>query len=339
MNPFKPGPAGLQLKKPVSGMKLSKPKQLLKPAAGSVFGDMGDSLDDDASERARVSAELRMGGGGASHSQRAAAAAHAAALEADASIFDYDAGYDEMQAKRAGARQATAPQAKERGSAKYIDSIMKAHKDREFENEKVFERKLVKEAEAEAHLYGEKERFLTSAYRKKIEARNEYEAELKRREAEDAKNDVTKRGGLTHFYANLLDDNLAGNTGDVAAAATSTAVATSTAAASAGSGSSSVDVGGGGSADAAADTASADDGRAAAAPRQPAPLVDESLASSISDAVSAMKRKEPAAAEAAAPAAPVYDMARRNDGDAVMSAKERFLARKRQKASGGGGDE
>ena len=59
------GPAGLQLK-PGSGSKakLSKPKALSKPSSGSVFGaDDGDSLDDDASERARVSQELRLGVG------------------------------------------------------------------------------------------------------------------------------------------------------------------------------------------------------------------------------------------------------------------------------------
>ena len=54
---------------------------------------------------------------------------------------------------------------------------MEAHKAREIENEKVFERKMVKEAEAEAHLYGDKEKFMTSAYRRKLDARKEYEDE------------------------------------------------------------------------------------------------------------------------------------------------------------------
>ena len=88
---------------------------------------------------------------------------------------------------------------------------METHKDREIENEKVFERKLVKEAEEEAHLYGDKEKFMTSAYRRKLQARDEYEEEQRRKSEQEARDDVTKRGDLTHFHRNLLDGNLAQN--------------------------------------------------------------------------------------------------------------------------------
>ena len=165
------GTAGLQLKKPAGapislappagklGLQLSKPK---KPAASaSVFASaLDDDLDDDASERARMNAELKR-----SHEKSAAAsraamqAAELAASEQDASVYDYDGVYDSMQQERSALRQSVRP--KEDTSAKYIGSIMAAHKVREMENEKLFERKLVKEAEAEAQLYGDKERFMT----------------------------------------------------------------------------------------------------------------------------------------------------------------------------------
>ena len=115
-------------------------------------------------------------------------------------------------ALRAGAGAGAAADApKERQKARYIGAIMEAHKEREIENDKLFERKMQKEAEAEAHLYGDKERFMTSAYKKKLAAREEYEAAQKAKEAADAANDVTKRADLSGFYSNLLHGTLAGD--------------------------------------------------------------------------------------------------------------------------------
>ena len=71
-------------------------------------------------------------------------------------------------------------------------------------------------------------------------------------------------------------------------------------------------------------------------------LVHASLADSISQAVAAGfgRGSAHAAAVASAPAAPapVPSHERRNDGDAVQSARERYLARKRAREEGGGGD-
>ena len=75
------GSAGLQLKPPGAaggkktfGLTLSKPKR--PAAAPSAFANaLEDDLDDDASERARVSKELVQRGGGGSAVSRAAAAA------------------------------------------------------------------------------------------------------------------------------------------------------------------------------------------------------------------------------------------------------------------------
>lgn len=203
------GSAGLQLKAPTKKFGLQPPpgkKALARPSgAASVFSgaDAEDDLDDDASERARVSRELMRGN--SAFGQAVVEATHAAALEQDSSVFDYDGVYDTMQQERKVAKQKPT----EEKSARYMGALMKAHREREMENEKVFERKMVKEAEAEAHLYGDKERFMTSAYQKKLAAREEYEAELARQELEDQKNDVTKKGDLSGFYSNLLSTSLA----------------------------------------------------------------------------------------------------------------------------------
>ena len=61
---------------------------------------------------------------------------------------------------------------------------------------------------------------------------------------------------------------------------------------------------------------------------------DADLADAIADATAALQAKRaaaPAAAAAAEPPAASVSYERRNDADAVNSARERYLARKRQK--------
>ena len=356
------GSAGLQLK-PAAGKKfglnLAKPKKPA-PTASAFAGALDDELDDDASERARVARELARGGGGSTVSRAAALATQKAALDEDASAFDYDGVYDQMQQDRSAVRQGVKPA--EEKKAKYITSIMKTHQARELENEKVFERKMQKEAEAEAHLYGDKEKFMTSAYRKKIAAREDYEAELKQQEAEESRNDVTKRDGLGHFYANLLDGRLAGDVSNkpaatasdkpaatasdkpaatasdkFAATASDKPAATASEARPAGtSNETAATSGGGASASASGGGGGGDDSdRDGKAPPASSGLVPASLADSISQAVSALGSQAAAAAPAPAAAAATVSHERRNDGDAVLSARERYLARKRQREEEG----
>ena len=361
------GSAGLQMKPkaPAGGAGSTslqfKPKKLglQKPAAKapSAFGggaDDDDDLEDDASERARVSRELQRGGGGSSLFGRTASDAAAAALEADASVFDYDASYDQMQQERSSLRQSSSARGKEEEkSSRYITSILAAHKVREMENEKLFERKLVKEAEAEAHLYGDKERFMTSAYRKKLEAREGYEAELRKKEAEEDRDDVTKRGDLSHFYSNMLHGQLTGDARGGAAQAAPTAVDSARADGAAASGGASAgdgrgdgggggagsdrvgsDGGGGRESGSGAAGGVAPDDAPAPPPRATSATVDADLATSIAEATAVLRQKksESAAGDAAAAApAPAVSYERRNDGNSVESARERYLARKRQR--------
>lgn len=73
----------------------------------------------------------------------------------------------------------------------------------------VFERRQVKEREKEDHLYGDKDKFVTAAYKAKLAEDAKWLAEEKAREAEEAAADVTKRRDLSGFYANLLTRNAA----------------------------------------------------------------------------------------------------------------------------------
>ena len=141
------GNAGLQIKAPKK-FGLQKPSRLARPAAGSAFGGGADDGDDDDGVTAsqRVGRELARGGGGSALGRAQIAAQQAAALEQDASVYDYDGVYDSMQAERSAMRLASA-QPKAEKKSRYIGGIMEAHKVRQIEDEKVFERKLVKEAE------------------------------------------------------------------------------------------------------------------------------------------------------------------------------------------------
>ena len=102
------GSAGLQLK----GAKkygLQRPKKLT-PAAG--FGDGEVEEVSVATEIERLSSSRQ--------AQAAAEAARQAALAQDASVYDYDGMYDEMQAERSKQREVNKP--KER-KARYISSM------------------------------------------------------------------------------------------------------------------------------------------------------------------------------------------------------------------------
>ena len=202
------GTAGLQFKPKKFG--LQKPKPLAAAGFGaaagsaSIFGEVADDDPVSVREELRRLAESKQ-------KKAAAHAAQAAVLAQDPSIYDYDGAYDSITNERESAREAKKGKAGVEKKSRYIGSIMEAHKEREIENDKIFERRLVKEAEAEAHLYGDKDKFITSAYRKKLEAREAYEAEQAAKEEVEKREDVTKRADMRHFYSNLLEGKTAPN--------------------------------------------------------------------------------------------------------------------------------
>jgi len=140
------GSAGLQIKPP---KKYGLQKPVRAPAAAAVFRPVEDELDE-AQETVGMAAMRQ-----SRAAQSAAAAAQKAAMAKDASVYDYDGVYDEMSRAKERQRSALGPAGGVGGAAKaperarYISSIMEAHKEREIQNDKIFERKMVKEAEEE----------------------------------------------------------------------------------------------------------------------------------------------------------------------------------------------
>lgn len=60
--------------------------------------------------------------------------------------------------------------------------------------------RLLKERQVEDHLFGDKERFVTAAYRKKLEEDRKWQEEEKLRDEIEAAQDVRKKGHMGDFY-------------------------------------------------------------------------------------------------------------------------------------------
>lgn len=164
----------------------------------TAFASDSDSDDDTASKK-KVSIVA------SSSQKRRAKIIQEDALKEDPTIFQYDEVYDEMAASREEAKKAKSNEVKE---AKYINRLMVAAEKRKLENESRMERKVQKERDAEGDKYIDKEVFVTSAYRAKLEALKKAEEESQREEYLEQIGDVKKQGDLSGFYRHFYEQKL-----------------------------------------------------------------------------------------------------------------------------------
>ncbi|XP_010114490.1 PREDICTED: nuclear speckle splicing regulatory protein 1 [Chlamydotis macqueenii] len=129
------------------------------------------------------------------------------ALEEDATVYEYDSIYDEMQQKKKESN-ASLLSGKDDKKPRYIQNILKAAEIRKKEQEKRMERKIQKEREMEGEEFAHKEAFVTSAYKKKLQERAEEEERERREAALEAYMDVTKQKDLSGFYRHLLNQTV-----------------------------------------------------------------------------------------------------------------------------------
>ncbi|XP_043910409.1 nuclear speckle splicing regulatory protein 1 [Protopterus annectens] len=128
------------------------------------------------------------------------------ALEEDATVYEYDSIYDEIQQKKAeDSSRLLAGQDKK---PKYIASLMKAVEIRKKEQEKRMEKKIQKERESEDGQFDDKEAFVTSAYKAKLQERVEEEERERKEAVLEAALDVTKQRDLSGFYRHLLNQTV-----------------------------------------------------------------------------------------------------------------------------------
>ena len=136
---------------------------------------------------------------------RKRAQAAAAAIQ-DPSVYDYDGAYDSFKQQEEDETKKKSEQDDKK--SRYIGDLLKAAKKRERERDAIYERKVAKaQAEEDAQEeYVGKEKFITKAYKRKLEERKQWEAEEEEKRLEEEKNDVTKQtGGVAfgNFYGNF----------------------------------------------------------------------------------------------------------------------------------------
>ncbi|CAL3970738.1 hypothetical protein PZA11_007176 [Diplocarpon coronariae] len=119
------------------------------------------------------------------------------AEELDANIYDYDAVYDSLKPQK----KVTEEDIERR--PKYMTNLMAAAEIRQRDARIAEEKKLAREREAEGDEFADKEKFVTSAYKKQQEENRRLEAEEKIREEREAKKN--KGTGMTTFYKNMLE--------------------------------------------------------------------------------------------------------------------------------------
>ncbi|XP_073013468.1 uncharacterized protein [Typha latifolia] len=179
---------GLQLRIPPSQSKPAAARPPPPPPAFAFGGDDDDDVEKEISRQASKNKALKK-----------VEEQYAKALKEDPSVFDYDGVYDEMKEKIS--RPKTQDRAERK--SKYIEVLMDKAKEREREHEIVYERKLLKERSKEDHLFAEKEKFVTSAYKKKLAEQAKWLEEERLRQLREEKEDVTKKSDLSEFYFSL----------------------------------------------------------------------------------------------------------------------------------------
>ncbi|XP_074557664.1 uncharacterized protein LOC141813603 [Curcuma longa] len=179
---------GLQLRVPPAN-KTSKPPPARPPPPAFGFGD--DDEDDVEREISRQASKNK--------ALQKIEEQHKQAMEEDPSVFDYDGVYDTMK------EQAARPKIQDRTErkSKYIETLMEKAKQREREHEVVYERKLLKERSKEDHLYADKEKFVTGAYKKKLAEQAKWLEEERQLKIREEREDVTKKSDLSDFYFGL----------------------------------------------------------------------------------------------------------------------------------------
>lgn len=186
---------GLTVRAPPGAKPAAKPVQ-----KKSVFGD------EDSEEEGQDNVEQQIARQAArKQTDKKVADLHAAALAEDAAIFDYDGHYDSIQESRAQPKK----QEKLQRSSRYIAGLLEKAEERKKEQDILYERQLAKERAAEDHLFGDKEKFVTAAYRAKLAERQVFLEEQKRIKEREEEDSVEKRGHMGDFYRNLLRSNVA----------------------------------------------------------------------------------------------------------------------------------
>merc|ERR1712025_626588 len=134
------------------------------------------------------------------------------ALEEDPTVFQYDEVYDDIEKKKVEEKESKKEVDRK---PKYVHNLLKAADERQKEFERRIERQVQKEREAEGDKFADKESFVTSAYRKKMEEIAKQEEEEARQARIEAALDVTKQNNLDGFYRHLYRQTMGEEKGQI----------------------------------------------------------------------------------------------------------------------------
>jgi hypothetical protein len=125
------------------------------------------------------------------------------AIKEDENVFDYDAVYDDLKKQELIRKQMRDPiSADGQKKARYMEDLINASKKRKLMLEKQKEKRIQMERELEAEMYGDKEEFVTEAYKQRKEELKRMEEEEKRRE--QLESDPKRERDVAGFYRGLL---------------------------------------------------------------------------------------------------------------------------------------
>lgn len=119
----------------------------------------------------------------------------------DATIYDYDAAYDAIHA-RAAAKAAEAQEDVAERKPKYMEALFESAEQRKKDQLRARDKLLQREREAEGNEFADKEKFVTGAYKAQQEETRQAEAEEKIRQA--AEEEKKKKFGMLGFHKQML---------------------------------------------------------------------------------------------------------------------------------------
>jgi len=186
---------------PLSNSKMSKP---------SIFGqDSSDSDEETGDDWVKKSLKVKANNSGL---KKQAKLQMARALEEDPTVFQYDEVYDEIEKKKEVEKESKKDVDRK---PKYVHNLLKAADERQKEFERRIERQVQKEREKEGNEFADKESFVTSAYRKKMEEIAKQEEEEARIAQIEAVLDVTKQNNMDGFYRHLYRQTMGEEKGQI----------------------------------------------------------------------------------------------------------------------------
>lgn len=180
------------------GLVLPKKQQKTAPKLSNVFGDDDVSDEDDGTDWVRKTLKAE---GEKNKMKKQTKLNMQKALNEDPTIYQYDEVYDTIEHTKSKVDVNKPKDWKPR----YIENLLKTAERRKKEQEHRIERMVQKEREAEGDMYADKESFVTSAYRAKLEEFKKMEEAEDNMSRLEAIGDVTKQQDMSGFYRHLFE--------------------------------------------------------------------------------------------------------------------------------------